>query len=62
MALERLILSTRPGTCTDCGQQFPPNTIVMLNTHKGTARHKKCPIEVEKKEGKNETTNTYNIT
>jgi hypothetical protein len=52
MALEKLILSTREGTCTDCGQQFPPNTIVMLNTHKGTARHKKCPIEAEKKEGK----------
>jgi hypothetical protein len=52
MALERLILSTREGTCTDCGQQFPTNTAIWHNTHKGTARHKKCPIEVEKKEGK----------
>jgi hypothetical protein len=48
MALERLILSTRPGTCTDCGQQFPPNTAIWHNTYKKTARHKKCEALTEK--------------
>jgi hypothetical protein len=50
---ERIISSQFPGTCTDCKQRFPKDTLIKHNRYKKTARHVQCPDPYDGREHEN---------